>query len=228
MRKIRSSIIISVSFLILSLNSVNAGAYIASTQRQLKAFTPQWYRGFDDSEIELLLKIQQEASTTAIEQAKKEDTFSLWIFSDVLGPNFHESKLPISAPIFLKIISEIGQASSFLKNEFKRDRPPFKDSRVQSPVEVSKSAAYPSGHATQGMAWAIILSDLKPAMKDQLFSFGRGVGWHRLVLGVHYPSDVIAGFRLGRELGNQVVSSSLYKMERSRILAEWKKAGLVK
>jgi undecaprenyl-diphosphatase len=58
-------------------------------------------------------------------------------------------------------------------------------------------ASFPSGHATTGFALATVLSLWYPR---GAWAWGLGavlVGWSRIVLGSHFPSDVLAGAVLG-------------------------------
>jgi undecaprenyl-diphosphatase len=58
-------------------------------------------------------------------------------------------------------------------------------------------ASFPSGHATTAFALATVLSLWYPRGR---WVWGAGavlVGWSRIVLGSHFPSDVLAGAVLG-------------------------------
>jgi len=57
--------------------------------------------------------------------------------------------------------------------------------------------SYPSGHATFGVLCAILLADVVPEKRDELFARGRQYGESRLIVGAHYPSDVAAGQTAG-------------------------------
>ena len=102
-------------------------------------------------------------------------------------------------------------SSSIVKKSVQRSRPcneigkvHYLDSNrgwVKTPAEVSRSwkssYSFPSSHAANGMAVALWLGFL--------FSHGRlwwlllafGIGYSRIYLGVHYPSDILGGFLLG-------------------------------
>ena len=51
----------------------------------------------------------------------------------------------------------------------------------------------PSGHATASLAITATLAIALPAFAIPLIGIGLLVGWSRVVLGVHYPGDVLAG-----------------------------------
>ena len=81
------------------------------------------------------------------------------------------------------------------------DRPrPFEaltDVKVKRLSNVSGSS-FPSGHAAQAFAIATMLAYRSgPALYLPAFVWAGLVGYGRMYVGVHYPSDVVAGMALG-------------------------------
>lgn len=60
--------------------------------------------------------------------------------------------------------------------------------------------SFPSGHATAAFGLAAALSVWWPRGRAVWWTFAVGVAWSRLVLGVHWPSDCVAGAVLGAGL----------------------------
>lgn len=58
-------------------------------------------------------------------------------------------------------------------------------------------ASFPSGHATTAFALATVLSFWRPKWTAAWLALAAAVGWSRIVLGSHFPSDVLAGAVLG-------------------------------
>jgi undecaprenyl-diphosphatase len=97
-------------------------------------------------------------------------------------------------------VAGVAVITPFLKAIFDRPRPQLFEWRVHYQLT---SAAYPSGHATMSMvtfltiAYIIYrLSRVKPPAAFAAFIVIL-IGVSRLNLGVHYPSDVLAGYVVG-------------------------------
>jgi membrane-associated phospholipid phosphatase len=93
------------------------------------------------------------------------------------------------------------------KNYYGRLRPYQVDpSIVPISRDPAKNPSYPSGHASGAYAAATVLEILWPQRAQEFEWWARQVALSRLQNGVHYPSDVIAGARLGRQAGLQTAS----------------------
>ncbi|WP_448600576.1 phosphatase PAP2 family protein [Thermoleptolyngbya sp.] len=83
-----------------------------------------------------------------------------------------------------------------LKSLWKRDRPFLWDSGTPRPHDFS----FPSGHAMTSVAIVVVLLILLGSSRWRpwaaLFGvlFVLAIGWTRLYLGVHYPSDILGGW----------------------------------
>ncbi|MGH1564527.1 diacylglycerol kinase family protein [Mumia sp. DW29H23] len=89
-----------------------------------------------------------------------------------------------------------------LKRLFERARPTFDD-----PYAVLHSYSFPSGHATAGATFSTVMvivtllvlrrGLLRKAVITLWIALGLAAGLDRIFLGVHFLSDVVAGFALG-------------------------------
>lgn len=66
------------------------------------------------------------------------------------------------------------------------------------------SLSFPSAHATASFAAATAMSRFAPELKLALFGAAATMAVTRPYLGMHYPSDVVAGAVLGTVLGGTV------------------------
>jgi undecaprenyl-diphosphatase len=74
------------------------------------------------------------------------------------------------------------------------------------------SLSFPSAHATASFAAATAMSRLAPELKLALFGAASLMAVTRPYLGMHYPSDIVAGAVLGTALGT-VAGSLIEKLD---------------
>lgn len=84
-----------------------------------------------------------------------------------------------------------------LKNSLKRRRPPAAIPRFKSVITASDEFSFPSGHTSGAFVLAILVSSYIPVLAIPLFIWVACVGLSRVILGVHFPADIIAGMTLG-------------------------------
>ena len=84
-----------------------------------------------------------------------------------------------------------------LKNGIRRHRPCEVISSVNERVSPSDQFSFPSGHTAAAFVMATLLSYFSPILSMPLFSWALLVGFSRIYLGVHYPTDILAGLVIG-------------------------------
>lgn len=84
-----------------------------------------------------------------------------------------------------------------LKNIIKRDRPAMKIDFYEAWIKPSDQFSFPSGHTAAAFLFACLVANFYPSFTIPLYIWASMVGISRVLLGVHYPSDTIAGAILG-------------------------------
>ena len=105
----------------------------------------------------------------------------------------------------LVLATAVGGLAVFaLKIACDRPRPPAGLAalgvEVSAPLGVPPDRSFPSGHAQTAFAAAVYLSLLFPRGAVLFLALAALVGLSRVALGVHYPSDVLAGALIGSAL----------------------------
>lgn len=83
------------------------------------------------------------------------------------------------------------------KRMYDRPRPYVRNSSIKPCIPLETSSSYPSGHSALGRATGKLLAHYFPDRADEIMKVADQVGTNRMVGGVHHPSDVIAGRKLG-------------------------------
>ena len=116
----------------------------------------------------------------------------------VTGMIKHDNDLKKTALYITESIA-ISQIITFsTKYIVNRDRPFIKDTSFTY-IGKANNASFPSGHTSSAFALATSLTIINPKwyVVVPAFTWASLVGYSRLYLGVHYPSDVIAGAIVG-------------------------------
>lgn len=100
-----------------------------------------------------------------------------------------------------------------LKNIIKRDRPAVALDSYQAWIIPSDQFSFPSGHTAAAFVFAGLIAAFYPAFAPLFYLWACLIGLSRVLLGVHYPSDIAAGALLGSAcslVGVTLISGLVY------------------
>ncbi len=157
------------------------------------------------AEIAAFHSFESKRTPEEAQRAIADDEETVFRFLAGMNINLDPAKVPQTAKFFEGISATEGEVVDAAKKVWARPRPPVVDPTIKPLIKLSKSGAYPSGHATLGMLFAITLAKMLPEKKDELFARAFDYGHSRYVVGVHYLSDIEASKLAGAAIGNALL-----------------------
>jgi len=146
------------------------------------------------AELAELLRLQQSRTADQAAYAQADVKKDVFRFADVLGDKFTETNLPLTAALFKEVIDAQKACVDPVKKAFHRQRPYEVDKDIQPCVDMKDMGdSYPSGHATAGTLMAVLLAQMAPEKKAELYARGWAFAYNRMIGGVHFRSDIEAG-----------------------------------
>ena len=124
----------------------------------------------------------------------------LWyaLMGAVLAIDGWHAALPVA---HMLLVGAVGLALyKWLKSHTARPRPYQVHSAIRLGADPLDPFSFPSGHTLHAVAFAILFTAYYPALGPVVLPFALLVAASRLVLGLHYPSDVLAGAAIGATL----------------------------
>ncbi len=148
------------------------------------------------ADLEAVLEVQSWRTPEQIAWAQLVDKDNIFNHASILGAWFTTERLPVTTAFFKRLTDDMRALDAAAKKPFLRPRPQTVDARVQPCVTLPTSTSYPSGSAMQAFVWAELLAEAVPTKRAELLARAHRAAWGRVIGGVHFPSDVVAGARL--------------------------------
>ena len=176
----------------------------------------------DAADRGVVLWEQRTRTPDEVARAIAEEQLTLEDFSDVLGPGFDPASHPLTEALLARAAGASRPCVAAAKGAHARPRPYAADARVEPVVRREATSSFPSGHATRGALFAAVLVELAPERRDALLRRGAEIGEDRVIAGVHYPSDVAAGERLGLAVARALLADAAFRAAVDEVRArEW-------
>lgn len=166
----------------------------------------------------LLEQNRTPAQAALAQRWEKYDAFK--VVQPVLGDWANAQTLPKLAAFFKNSFPETKPYTDRAKSAYARRRPHQDNPALNLPIAKPEGGSYPSGHATAAALHAALLAAIWP---EQAAAFAREAelaGLSRLYGGAHYPSDVVAGRRLGEAIARAMLQSPQTQTALDEIRAE--------
>ena len=174
----------------------------------------------EQADLETVVQAQTWRTPDEEAWAKFIDKDNAFNHASVLGAWFTKENLPQTAKFLADVTDDVNAVGALTKKLHARPRPSQVDPRVKPCVPVPASASYPSGHVTRAYAWAAVLAEIFPEQRDALFARAAHAGWGRVLAGVHYPTDVVAGKLLAAAVVSELKKSAAFNAAVEKCRAE--------
>lgn len=172
------------------------------------------------ADLQAVLDAQRTRRPAEVKGAQDDAQLTVFRFAGVMGPGFKQENLPFAASFFQRVFSDENQEVGVAKAYFSRPRPFLADQHVKPVVEKPRDASYPSGTATFAYVDGILLADMVPERTAVIFDRAEIYAQHRVVAGVHYPSDVEAGRICGSVIDNILLHDTRFMADFAKARAE--------
>jgi len=160
----------------------------------------------DRRDLDAVLHEQRVRTPAEIAQARADVRISVDQIARVLGPEVRTERLPAFAALAARVGVDLGATIGRTKATWNRPRPFAADARVRPTIPRPDDPSYPSGHATFAWTTAILLAQMVPERRAEIFARARTFGDERVIDGVHYPSDVEAGRELATAFATRLLA----------------------
>jgi acid phosphatase (class A) len=162
------------------------------------------------SDLDTLLEYQETRTKEMCDYAASQDSVSLKsLFVNNNGPLSKKEARWLKirlAPLY----AEAGYNILKAKKLYNRPRPYDSHPELKPCIPKETSMAYPSGHTTLGRALGRVLSEIYPERAALFMKRADEISENRMIGGVHYPTDVVAGKILGDEIADVVIKSKFF------------------
>jgi acid phosphatase (class A) len=151
--------------------------------------------------------------------AFSEKKFSIFNFTPAIGTFLQPGKFPKTEVFFERVQKDSAAATDAAKDFWKRPRPYTVDTNLAA-GKLEKSFSYPSGHSTEAIVLALVLADLFPDKRDDILAIGRSIGWHRVEIARHYPTDIYAGRVFAQAIVREMKTSPDFQRDLEEVKSE--------
>lgn len=175
----------------------------------------------DKADMMAVLDAQARASDARKAQALADSDETIYVmFTSVVGDKFIAASTPKAAKFFERIGDSEDDTLDAAKPYFGRVRPWIANPEVKAIAKPSKSGSYPSGHTTRVTINAIMLSMMVPEKKAEIWARANDYAESRVIGGMHYPTDILAGWRTGTAMAAVMLEQPDFKADFDAAKAE--------
>lgn len=163
---------------------------------------------------------REQAGSARWKQAVRDDTYD--------GPNAYKSlacaagltitpaAMPRTSLMMDRLGADASAVASVPKKHYQRPRPLIGNDKticIAREEWLLGNGSYPSGHSMIGWTWALVLGELVPDKASAVLTRGREFGDSRIICGVHFQSDVVAGRTLAAAMISRLHADKAFQAD---------------
>lgn len=168
-----------------------------------------------------LLKYQDERGDKDCDLASHQKYPKFEAFFGESADIFSDEELAAVSPLLTKVTKVGDRISEYFKHQYERERPYNEDKRIKPCADKpTGSLSYPSSHAAIAALDACVLGELFPKRAGKIKSYGKYLGDLRAIIGVHHPSDVKAGQKLGQDICDNLLEDETFQEDLKAVKKE--------
>lgn len=171
------------------------------------------------ADLDEVRAVYHAATSNDMAIANSQKIFTVFTFAPAVGAFLQSDNLPKTTAFFHRVQQDAAAVTDNAKDFYRRPRPYVTDPSLAN-GKLEKSFSYPSGHSTESMVLALVLADLLPAQRDAIIAEARSIGWHRVQIARHYPTDIYAGRVLAQAIVKQFKKSDAFQKDFAEVKAE--------
>jgi acid phosphatase (class A) len=172
------------------------------------------------ADLQAVLDAQRKRSKSEAEASRADAQISAFRIGDVLGPQFTAENLPFTAEFLRRATADMGDAITSSKKHFNRPRPYVVSNKVKPTIDPPGGGSYPSGHSMFAHLNGILIAAMVPERASEIFERAERYANHRIVAGVHFPTDVQAGRILASVIANALLQEPQFRADLQRATSE--------
>lgn len=171
-----------------------------------------------------VLAAQKSRTPAQVEHAEADAKINVLHFTEALGKTLTAEQVPETAVFFRKVFNDSRLLFLASKDVWKRQRPFLVSTEVMPIGERPPSSSYPSGHGVFGQLTAIILANMVPERSAAIYERSRVYGRNRVILGVHFPTDVESGQMAATAIAALMMQNPDFQKDFAKAKAELRQA----
>jgi acid phosphatase (class A) len=178
------------------------------------------------AELRELLRLQESRTSQQVEHVRGDDHRTVERFLQGMGIKV-EQLSDVATHFFDCIGAAVEKAVREAKPIFARTRPyRLHENKLHTLKKLSDrdSTSYPSGHATYGTVVGLVIVEMLPEKKEEIYKRIQDYAYSRLVSGAHFRSDIYAGNIAGAAIAASLLNNEAFRDEMKQVKVELRKA----